>query len=558
VLRASAIPADEELQRHAAENLMRLINWGWIPGVILLSLLHTDARAESVGGKELFEEPVGSFVFDASLGNPAPPLTIWYYRPDTVRPGTRVVFLMHGDSRSGQVARDWGARYGKKHDFIVIAPEFSEKEYPGDTYTFGNMLGPDGKLLPESMWASATIERVFDKICEQLQLSAESYDILGHSGGGQIVHRLVLFAPHLHFRRAVAVSPGRYAFPRMSETFPYGLKGAPLESSALARAFSRDFVLVLGDRDTDDRARESEAMAQGSNRFARGLRFFAAATEQANALKVPLAWRLRIAHGLDHSPAPAVEAGFEQLLSSQGDSHVQGYVLGPREGQVAMSHTIKADPVLGSDRLGSGTQILKASSGIEFHSHEIDDEILYVVRGRGIGAVGSTRAQLIPGSVLYAPSGAWHAIRAEEEMEILWISSPPHFANYLRDLESAKQEGQLTDERWGTIAENHHFRDGRGFLKEFLGGTAWRGDVEPWTVLRFEETGVIAFGGADQRIAVEFFDPSEDALGFIGRWRSRHNAVPEHLVIHYDPSAPQALQVTWGEKLEHSSMLRRE
>jgi len=100
----------------------------------------------------------------------------------------------------------------------------------------------------------------------------------------------------------------------MSESFPYGYKGTPLDSSVLASAFSRDFVLVLGDQDTDDRVRETEAMSQGGNRFARGLRFFATATEEASALKVPLAWRLRIAYGVDHSPGPAVQAAFEELL----------------------------------------------------------------------------------------------------------------------------------------------------------------------------------------------------------------------------------------------------
>jgi len=55
-------------------------------------------------------------------------------------------------------------------------------------------------------------------------------------------------------------------------------------------------------------------MKEGTNRFARGLRFFATATEEANALHVPLAWRLRIVQGADHSPRPAVAAGFEELL----------------------------------------------------------------------------------------------------------------------------------------------------------------------------------------------------------------------------------------------------
>lgn len=294
--------------------LLRLEGCRGIVVIILLSLLESGARAQASGNQKVLKAPIGSFVFDASLGNPAPPITVWYYRPDPVDPDTRIVFLMHGSSRTAQEARDLGSKYARKHNFILLAPEFSEKNYPGDEYAFGNMLGQDGKLLPESMWAFTTIERAFDKVREQLRLRTATYDILGHSAGGQLVHRLVLFAPHLRFRRAVASSPGRFALPTMSARFPYGFKGTLLDSSILAHAFSRDFVLVLGERDTDDRIRETEAMAQGGNRFARGLRFFAIATEEAKALKVSLAWRLRIAYGVDHSPGANVQVGFEELL----------------------------------------------------------------------------------------------------------------------------------------------------------------------------------------------------------------------------------------------------
>ena len=270
--------------------------------------------AQTAGGRVLFKDPIGSFIFDSSLGNTAPPISVWYYRPENVSPDTRVVFLMHGSTRTAQEARDIGASYAKQHNFVLLAPEFSENNYPGDTYAFGNMIDTDGKLVLESKSAFGVIERVFDTVRHELRLSTESYDILGHSAGGQFVHRLVLFAPQSRFRRAVACSPGRYALPVMSFRFPYGFKGSGLDSSVLARAFSRNFVLVLGDRDTSDRVREPEAMAQGGNRFARGLRFFAAATEEANALKVPLAWRLRIAYGADHSPSAAVQVGFEELL----------------------------------------------------------------------------------------------------------------------------------------------------------------------------------------------------------------------------------------------------
>lgn len=279
--------------------------------ILLLALLPT---VDKVRSQEPLRDSISSFVFDSSLGNDAPPITVWYYRPEHVERTARVVFLLHGSSRTGKEARDLGIAYAKKHAFVLLAPEFSEEQYPKDSYAFANMIGQDKRLLPETSWAFTTIERVFDVARKHLHLMTNTYDIVGHSAGGQFVHRLVLFAPHLRFRRAVASSPGRYAFPNASENFPYGLKGMSLDSSVLARAFSRNFVLVLGDRDTGDRDREPEAMQQGTNRFARGLRFFATATEEANRLKVPLAWRLRILYGADHSPGPAVEASLEEIL----------------------------------------------------------------------------------------------------------------------------------------------------------------------------------------------------------------------------------------------------
>ena len=205
--------------------LRQLVSCGCVPGILLVSLLSRGALAQTSGSQGLLKDPIGSFVFDASRGNSAPPIAVWYYRPSEVDADTRVVFLMHGSSRTAQEARDIGAQYGKKHDFILLAPEFSEKNYPGDAYAFGNMLAPDGKLLPESVWAFATIERVFDTIRQELHLKTVTYDILGHSAGGQLVHRLVLFAPHLRFRRAVASSPGSIRLAQDVRELPVWLQG---------------------------------------------------------------------------------------------------------------------------------------------------------------------------------------------------------------------------------------------------------------------------------------------------------------------------------------------
>src|SRR5215217_4090523 len=102
-----------------------LSSCAFILGIVLLSSSSSGAGAQASSDQRLLTDPIGRFVFDGSLGNPAPPITIWYLRPNKVEPGTRVVFLMHGSSRTGREARDLGGVYAKRNNLILLAPEFS-------------------------------------------------------------------------------------------------------------------------------------------------------------------------------------------------------------------------------------------------------------------------------------------------------------------------------------------------------------------------------------------------------------------------------------------------
>jgi pimeloyl-ACP methyl ester carboxylesterase len=277
---------------------------GLLPPQILVTAPAQEPRA--------FQDARGSFEFDGD--GEAPAVRVWYYRPARLSAKSHVLILMHGSSRTGQEGRDIGATFAEDHDFVLLVPEFREKDYPGDRYAFGNMVDTEGRVQAKTKWGFSLVERLFDHVRQMLALSATTYDLVGHSAGGQFVQRLVLFLPSARFRRAVASSPGRYAFPSLRLAFPYGLAGSGTDGKRLARAFSRDFVLVLGDRDTTDTEREPSAMLQGANRFARGLRFFAAATEEARASGSPLAWRLRIVRDADHTPGPMVRFALREVL----------------------------------------------------------------------------------------------------------------------------------------------------------------------------------------------------------------------------------------------------
>ena len=274
-------------------------------------VFRTDAQ-QVRSASEIRDIAKGSFLFLDPASNR--PITVWFCRPSSITPDTRILFVMHGsEPETARQACEIASPYLQPLNAIVLAPQFSAEYFPGDAYMFGNMVDAAGKMLPKSMWALTIIERLFDLTRNAVSLNRPEYDIVGFSGGAQFVHRLVLFVPEARFRRAVAASAGRYAFPSWSERFPYGLAGSPIERTVLPTVFSRDFVVLLGDRDTSDREREPDATAQGASRFARGLRFFATATDEAASLQAPFRWQLRIAHGVDHSPVPMVRAALELL-----------------------------------------------------------------------------------------------------------------------------------------------------------------------------------------------------------------------------------------------------
>jgi hypothetical protein len=72
--------------------LPQLSGCGYIIVSILLSFIERCASAV-IQQLELLKNPIGNFVFDSSLGNPAPPITVWYYRPDEVERGQSQVIL---------------------------------------------------------------------------------------------------------------------------------------------------------------------------------------------------------------------------------------------------------------------------------------------------------------------------------------------------------------------------------------------------------------------------------------------------------------------------------
>ena len=247
----------------------------WAVGsfVVFSFLLARESTAQLSIDSRLLREVSGRFEY--RVVEAGEPLVVWYCQPPSVGPDTRSSF-----SCTAVTLRQL-ARHAISHTSTC-----------GHTmYSFWLLSSPririQATLTCLEVWPaqvasccpspSGVSELSNSSLTQRemgLSLRSTSYDIVGFSGGGQFVHRLVLFLPEARFRRAVAGSPGRYAFPTRATAFPYGLGNTSVDAAQLRHVFGRDFILVLGDKDTKDRDREPAATAPGKTRFARGLRFF--------------------------------------------------------------------------------------------------------------------------------------------------------------------------------------------------------------------------------------------------------------------------------------------
>lgn len=221
-------------------------------------------------------------------------LNVFTYRAASYSDGPLLV-VMHGVSRNADSYRDHAIPVADQLHALVIAPHFTKERFPTGTYQRGGIV-KDGKVLPREDW---TFQYVHDLIALVRQREGRAdmpCYLLGHSAGGQILHRLAAFMPG-DARRIVAANPGSLTFPTREQKYPYGFGGLPPElgSDQQIKAYlAAPLTLYLGTADvlTKNLDVTPEAMLQGKTRFERGHACFDMAKALAKKNGWPFNWRL--------------------------------------------------------------------------------------------------------------------------------------------------------------------------------------------------------------------------------------------------------------------------
>lgn len=256
---------------------------------------------------------LGSDSFAATVGG-GRTVTVFTYRPAAHGADDPIVILLPGGGRNGDDYRDSWIAAAERYRLLVLAPAFDEAQFPGPiAYNLAGMVAGtvdamtlrDAVPTPPETWLFADLESIFDAAVARTGSRRPSYDLFGHSAGGQIAHRMVMFARQCRVRVAVAANAGWYTLPTDDMAFPYGLKGMALPSGQLDRAFGRRLVLLLGELDNAQEQRghlreTPEAAAQGPHRLARGQFFHAAATRESARRGLVANWKLSVVPGVGH------------------------------------------------------------------------------------------------------------------------------------------------------------------------------------------------------------------------------------------------------------------
>lgn len=244
------------------------------------------------------------------------PMRVWTYRPATATADSRIVMVMHGQSRNADDYRDAWVDLAEAMDLIIVAPEFDREHFPGSrAYNLGWMFGEDGKPRPRADWSFSVVDLAFDAAVARFGSRRTTYAMFGHSAGAQFVHRFMLFMPGDRVEAAVSANAGWYTLPTADQPFPWGLAGAGVGQADIKAWLGKPLVVLLGEDDTnpnqDSLNRDPEVMPQGPHRLARGYNFFETGRREAGRLGAPFAWRLQTVPDVAHSGsrmAPAAAA----------------------------------------------------------------------------------------------------------------------------------------------------------------------------------------------------------------------------------------------------------
>ena len=233
-----------------------------------------------------------------------PDLDIFYHLPETVDENTKILFIIHGNSRNADDYLKVWRNLTEDENVALFAPHFTRNSFI--SFNTLQMSTSNGVIRADTnLYLNNSIDTLFEFIKSKFNLKANSYDIYGHSAGAQFVHRYLLMSKDPKVNIAVAANAGWYTFLN-GANFPYGVKNPPiiLSDSNVKVFLGTNLHILIGSNDIDVNSsvnKSDGAQKQGLNRLQRAKNFFDYTSLIVEQNDLVFNWKYQLVPGAPHS-----------------------------------------------------------------------------------------------------------------------------------------------------------------------------------------------------------------------------------------------------------------
>jgi pimeloyl-ACP methyl ester carboxylesterase len=231
-----------------------------------------------------------------------PDVEIFYITPEIINKDTKVLFVIHGNSRNAEDYLSAWIPHVTNKNVIVAAPQFRKIDF---RYFFLlEMAESSGKLNSnKDEYLNNSISLFFNYLKSKFSLSTETYRMFGHSAGAQFTHRYMLLSMDNRISNTVIANAGWYTFITDDE-FPYGINNSPINISneQIKWFMFKKANLLIGSDDIGFKSVNSSkgAKLQGLTRVDRATNYFDSLIMNAESRGYALRWNYRVLDRVDH------------------------------------------------------------------------------------------------------------------------------------------------------------------------------------------------------------------------------------------------------------------
>jgi len=231
-----------------------------------------------------------------------PDVEIFYITPERINKETKVIFVIHGNSRNAEDYLSAWIPHVINKNVIVAAPQFRKIDF---RYFFLlEMAESSGKINSNNNeYINNSISLFFNYLKSKFSLSTETYRMFGHSAGAQFTHRYMLLSMDNRISNTVIANAGWYTFITDDE-FPYGINNSPINISneQIKWFMSKKANLLIGSDDIGFKSVNSSkgAKLQGLTRVDRAANYFDSLIMNAESRGYALRWNYRVLDRVDH------------------------------------------------------------------------------------------------------------------------------------------------------------------------------------------------------------------------------------------------------------------